>query len=155
MTFNVVMGSNQELKARASVEALAQLQVPTARVRRGGRVESVASTDLVPGDVVLLEAGDVVPADGRIVTSATLEIQEAALTGESAPVAKDSPDASCRARSRSATAPIWSSRTPRSPAGRPRSSSPRPASATQMGRIAGMVTATQRTRSPLQRNSTG
>ena len=66
VTFNVVMGSRQELKARASVDALAQLQVPHARVRRAGRVEEVASVDLVPGDVVLLEAGDVVPADGRI-----------------------------------------------------------------------------------------
>ena len=83
------MGTSQELKARASVEALAQLQVPHARVRRSGRVEEVESTELVPGDVVLLEAGDVVPADGRILTSATLEVQEAALTGESAPVAKD------------------------------------------------------------------
>ena len=89
VTFNVVMGSRQELKARASVDALAQLQVPHARVRRAGRVEEVESIDLVPGDVVLLEAGDVVPADGRIVVSATLEVQEAALTGESAPVAKD------------------------------------------------------------------
>ena len=60
-TFNVVMGSNQELKARASVEALAQLQVPRARARRSGVVEEVESTGLVPGDVVLLEAGDVVP----------------------------------------------------------------------------------------------
>jgi Ca2+-transporting ATPase len=65
VTFNVVMGTAQELKARASVEALAQLQVPHARVRRSGRVEEVESTRLVPGDVVLLEAGDVVPADGR------------------------------------------------------------------------------------------
>jgi len=89
VTFNVVMASNQELKARASVEALAQLQVLHARVRRGGVVEEVESTQLVPGDITLLEAGDVVPADGRIVTSATLELQEAALTGESAPVAKD------------------------------------------------------------------
>ena len=93
VTFNVVMGSRQELKARASVDALAQLQVPHARVRRAGRVEEVESVDLVPGDVVLLEAGDVVPADGRIVASATLEVQEAALTGESAPVAKDAGDA--------------------------------------------------------------
>ena len=69
VTFNVVMASSQELKARASVEALAHLQVPHARVRRGGGVEEVESTQLVPGDVVLLEAGDVVPADGRIVTS--------------------------------------------------------------------------------------
>jgi P-type Ca2+ transporter type 2C len=89
VTFNVVMGSSQELKARASVEALAQLQVPRARVRRSGQVAEVESTELVPGDVVLLEAGDVVPADGRIFSSATLEVQEAALTGESAPIAKD------------------------------------------------------------------
>jgi Ca2+-transporting ATPase len=80
VTFNVVMASHQELKARASVEALAQLQVPHARVRRGGDVDEVESTQLVPGDIVLLEAGDVAPADGRIVTSATLELQEAALT---------------------------------------------------------------------------
>ena len=58
-------------------------------MRRSGQVEEVESTKLVPGDIVLLEAGDVVPADGRIVTSATLEVQEAALTGESAPIPKD------------------------------------------------------------------
>src|SRR6185437_70133 len=87
--FNVVMGTNQELKARASVEALAKLQVPHARVRRSGQIAELESTKLVPGDIVLLEAGDVVPADGRIITSATLEVQEAALTGESAPVPKD------------------------------------------------------------------
>jgi Ca2+-transporting ATPase len=89
VVFNVVMGTNQELKARASVEALAKLQVPHARVRRGGQVEQVESTRLVPGDIVLLEAGDVVPADGRVVSSATLELQEATLTGESAPIPKD------------------------------------------------------------------
>src|SRR5689334_25196131 len=69
--FNVVMGTNQELKARASVEALAKLQVPHARVRRSGQIAEIDSTKLVPGDIVLLEAGDVVPADGRIITSAT------------------------------------------------------------------------------------
>jgi Ca2+-transporting ATPase len=82
--FNVVMGTNQELRARASVDALAKLQVPRARVRRSGQVAELDSTGLVPGDIVLLEAGDVVPADGRIISSATLEVQEAALTGESA-----------------------------------------------------------------------
>src|ERR1700747_3091623 len=87
--FNVVMGTAQELKARASVAALAQLQVPRARVRRSGQVEELESTNLVPGDVVLLEAGDVVPADGRMHHSRTLEVQEAALTGESAPIPKD------------------------------------------------------------------
>src|SRR6516162_8122029 len=89
VTFNVVVGSSQEMKARASVDALAQLQVPQARVRRSGQVEAVGSTKLVPGDVVLIEAGDVVPADGRIISSASLEVQEAALTGESTPVSKD------------------------------------------------------------------
>ena len=120
VTFNVVMGTNQELKARASVEALAKLQVPHARVRRSGQVEEIESTRLVPGDVVLLEAGDVVPADGRILSSATLEVQEAALTGESAPIPKDS--GRCpRARSPSATGRTWCSRTPRSPGARRRS----------------------------------
>ena len=94
VSFNVIMGTNQERKALASVEALAQLQVPKARVRRSGSVEEVDSTGLVPGDVVLIEAGDLVPADARIVTSASLEVQEAALTGESAPIAKDADDAS-------------------------------------------------------------
>src|SRR3954452_4646628 len=89
VTFNVVMGTNQELKAQASVDALAKLQVPRARVRRGGQIEEIDSTGIVPGDVVLVEAGDIVPADGRILPAATLEVQEAALTGESAPVPKD------------------------------------------------------------------
>lgn len=86
---NVVLGTRQEMKARASVDALAKLQIPTARVVRDGRLIEVDAVDLVPGDVVNLEAGDLIPADGRLVRSATLETQEAALTGESAPIAKD------------------------------------------------------------------
>jgi Ca2+-transporting ATPase len=89
---NVWMATSQALKARASVDALDELQVPSARVVRDGRVESINSLGLVPGDVVMVEAGDLVPADGRIGTSATLEVQEAALTGESAPVPKDADD---------------------------------------------------------------
>ncbi|EON33630.1 calcium-transporting ATPase [Gordonia terrae C-6] len=85
---NIVLGTRQELKARASVNALADIQVPQARVTRGGVLVQVAAVELVPGDVVQLEAGDLVPADGRLLRSATLETQEAALTGESAPVAK-------------------------------------------------------------------
>ncbi len=87
--FNVVMSANQEMKAKATVSALEDLQVPSARVLRGGSLVEVPAVELVPGDIVNVEAGDLVPADGRIVTSATLEVQEAALTGESAPVAKD------------------------------------------------------------------
>lgn len=85
---NVVLGTKQEMNARASVEALASLQVPQARVVRSGTVTVLPAADLVPGDVVAVEAGDVVPADGRIVSASSLETQEAALTGESAPVAK-------------------------------------------------------------------
>jgi Ca2+-transporting ATPase len=154
VTFNVVMASAQELKARASVEALAHLQVPHARVRRGAAVEEVESTGLVPGDIVLLEAGDVVPADGRIATSATLELQEAALTGESAPVAKDGTsvlDADTGLGDRTnlvfqntqvtrGTATVVVTAT---------------GSATEMGRIADMVTSTQRQRSPLQKELDG
>ena len=86
---NVVLGSRQELAARASVDALSKMQVPQSRVVRDGHVTTVPASDIVPGDVLQLEAGDIVPADGRILRSATLEAQEAALTGESAPVAKD------------------------------------------------------------------
>ena len=68
---NVVLGSRQELKARASVDALSNLQVPHAKALRDGAVALVPAVDLVPGDVVQLEAGDIVPADGRIVRSAT------------------------------------------------------------------------------------
>jgi P-type Ca2+ transporter type 2C len=86
---NVVLGSRQELKARASVDALSKMQVPHTRVRRDGRLVEVPAAEIVPGDVVEVEAGDILPADGRLIRSATLEAQEAALTGESAPVAKD------------------------------------------------------------------
>jgi Ca2+-transporting ATPase len=89
VVLNVALGSRQELKARASVDALSNLQVPQAKVLRDGSVVLVPAVDVVPGDIVQLEAGDIVPADGRIVRSATLEAQEAALTGESAPVPKD------------------------------------------------------------------
>ena len=154
VVFNVVMGSAQELKARASVEALAQLQVPRARVRRSGQVEEIESTQLVPGDVVLLEAGDVVPADGRILTSATLEVQEAALTGESAPIAKDRvalPDGEVALGDRTNLV-FQNTQVTRGSAAIVVTAT---GQATQMGQIAGMVTATKRSRSPLQRELDG
>ncbi|WP_243077078.1 cation-transporting P-type ATPase [Microbacterium sp. SS28] len=86
---NVVMGARQELKAKASVDALSKMQIPQARVIRDGALVQVEAATLVPGDIVVLEAGEIVPADGRILRSATLETQEAALTGESAPIPKD------------------------------------------------------------------
>jgi len=152
--FNVVMGTAQEMKARASVEALAQLQVPRARVRRSGQVEEVESPKLVPGDIVLVEAGDVVPADGRILSSATLEVQEAALTGESAPIAKDRvtlPDGEIALGDRTNLV-FQNTQVTRGSAAIVVTGT---GAATEMGKIAGMVTATKRTRSPLQRELDG
>jgi P-type Ca2+ transporter type 2C len=85
---NAILGLNQEGKAAASVAALQKMLVIRAHVRRGGAVTDVPSEELVPGDVVRFEAGDKVPADGRLVVAATLEIEESALTGESTPVLK-------------------------------------------------------------------
>ena len=85
---NAVIGLHQEGKAAAAVAALQKMMFIKAKVRRDGSVQELAAEELVPGDVVLVEAGDVVPADGRIIRAATLEVAEAALTGESLPVSK-------------------------------------------------------------------
>ena len=86
--FNAVIGLRQEAKAEESVKALSQMMKTIARVRRDGQAVEIDAGDLVPGDVVLVEAGNLVPADGRVSLAATLEIEEAALTGESLPVGK-------------------------------------------------------------------
>jgi Ca2+-transporting ATPase len=86
--FNAVVGLRQEAKAGESVKALAQMMKTVARVRRGGQALEIDAEELGRGDVVLREAGNRVPADGRITVAATLEIEEAALTGESLPVGK-------------------------------------------------------------------
>src|SRR4029079_16305191 len=85
---NAVLGLNQEGKAAESVAALQKMLVIRAHVRRGGAMHDVPAEELVPGDVVGFEAGDKIPADGRLLVAATLEIEEAALTGESTPVSK-------------------------------------------------------------------
>jgi P-type Ca2+ transporter type 2C len=86
--FNAMMGLRQEGKAEASVAALQKMLIVKTRVRRSGEVLQLPAEELVPGDIVLLEAGDRVPADGRLLKAATLEIDESALTGESLPVPK-------------------------------------------------------------------
>jgi Ca2+-transporting ATPase len=88
VVLNALLGFSQEYRAEQAMAALKQLAVPTVRVRRDGHVLEIPSTDLVPGDVVLLEAGNLVPADGRLMESVNLKAQEAALTGESEPVEK-------------------------------------------------------------------
>ena len=85
---NAVLGVVQESKAEAAIEALQTMTAATSKVLRDGKITVLHSADLVPGDVVILEAGDAVPADGRLLESASLKIEEAALTGESVPVNK-------------------------------------------------------------------
>lgn len=88
--FNAVLGLNQEYRAGQAFAALKKLAVPTVRVCRAGQWQELSSLQLVPGDLVLLEAGDFVPADGRLLESINLQVQEAAFTGESIPVEKSS-----------------------------------------------------------------
>ena len=147
---NVFLGASQEMKAKASVDALSKMQIPKARVFRDGSLLQIASTDVVPGDIVALEAGDIVPADGRILRSATLETQEAALTGESAPIPKDDatiadPDTTLGDRANSVfqntqvtrgTATVVITDT---------------GMTTQMGQIASMLSSVKQAKSPLQR----
>ncbi len=85
---NAILGVYQENKAEKAIEALQEMAAATSKVLRDGKVEIVHSEDLVVGDIVLLEAGDAVPADGRLIENASLKIEEAALTGESVPVTK-------------------------------------------------------------------
>ncbi|HEY9522470.1 MAG TPA: HAD-IC family P-type ATPase [Thermopolyspora sp.] len=147
---NATIGYVQEARAEASLEALRRMSATTATVRRDGRVDRVDASGVVPGDVVLIEAGDRVPADGRLLSSASLEAQESALTGEAHPAAK------------SATA-VVAERTP--PAdrvtamfmntavtrGRGEMLVTATGMATQTGRIAGLLTGVKPERTPLQR----
>ncbi|MET0736350.1 MAG: cation-transporting P-type ATPase [Microbacterium sp.] len=147
---NVFLGASQEMKAKASVDALSKMQIPQARVFRDGTLLQIPSTDVVPGDIVALEAGDIVPADGRILRSATLETQEAALTGESAPIPKDAatiadPETTLGDRANSVfqntqvtrgTATVVITDT---------------GMTTQMGQIASMLSSVKQAKSPLQR----
>ncbi len=87
--FNASLGYRQEAKAAASVAALNKMMKTVAKVRRDGSVTAIEADQLVPGDVVIVDAGDRVPADGRIILAANLQIEESALTGESTPVEKN------------------------------------------------------------------
>lgn len=86
---NAVLGVVQESKAEKAIAALQEIAAATSKVYRDGRQITIRSEELVPGDIIILEAGDAVPADGRIIECASLKIEEAALTGESVPVTKE------------------------------------------------------------------
>jgi Ca2+-transporting ATPase len=89
VVLNAVLGFYQERRAEAALDALKKMQTPNARVRRDDRVSIIAAVDLVPGDILEVEAGDAVPADARLLQTINLATLEAALTGESLPITKD------------------------------------------------------------------
>ena len=149
IVLNLVLGTRQELKARASVDALSQMQVPQARIRRDGTTQLIPAVDIVPGDVLEVEAGDIIPADARLLRSATCETQESALTGESAPVGKNAEPLPAEA----ALADRHNMLFQNTSVTRGTATAVVTATGmqTEMGKIATMLTAVTRTRSPLQR----
>ncbi|MBC8496626.1 MAG: HAD-IC family P-type ATPase, partial [Chloroflexi bacterium] len=89
VVLNAALGFIQEYRAEKTMAALKQMAAPVVKVRRAGRIVQIAAQELVPGDVILLEVGDAIPADARILQSVNLRVQEAALTGEAVPVEKN------------------------------------------------------------------
>ena len=151
---NAVLGVIQESKAEAAIEALQTMTAATCKVLRDGKMVVLHSDELVPGDVVLLEAGDSVPADGRIIENASLKIEEAALTGESVPVNKvleelglaegqeDIPLGDRKNMCYMGSTVVY---------GRGRAVIVRTGMDTEMGKIAGALAATQDEQTPLQK----
>ncbi len=147
---NAVLNLLQERRAEASLQALRQLTVTQARVRRDGRVQQVDAATLVPGDVLLIESGDVVPADGRLLAETGLEVEESALTGESTPAAKDlaapeDPDAALGDRTDLVFMTTEITR------GRGEAVVTATGMGTEIGRLAGMLQSAGQAETPLQR----
>ena len=90
VVLNSVLGVVQESKAEEAIEALKKMTAAKSKVLRDGEITTLPSDELVPGDVIILEAGDSIPADGRLLEAASMKVEEAALTGESVPVTKQS-----------------------------------------------------------------
>ncbi len=151
---NAVIGFVQENRAERSLEALRRMLVDQACVRRNGRTVVVPASELVPGDIVLLEVGDRIPADGRLLVANSVEIDEAVLTGESRPAAKDTApidadvvglgDRSCMAHMNTVVT-----------RGRLEMVAIATGMHTEIGRIAGLLGATETERTPLQRQLDG
>ena len=149
LLLNGVLGFLQEYRAEQALDALKQMSAPTATVIRDGNEAQIAAGELVPGDIVLLEAGDKIPADGRLVEAAALRAEEAALTGESVPVRKtleavEDPDAALGDREAMVYAGTSIA------VGRGRAVVVETGQTTQMGRIAELLAAQEDEKTPLQ-----
>ncbi|HET7910159.1 MAG TPA: cation-translocating P-type ATPase [Nitrospira sp.] len=150
---NGVLGFVQEYRAERTLAALRNMSVPTTRVVRHGTVKSIPARDVVPGDLLVLEAGDRIPADARLIYTASLQTQEASLTGESTPVLKDAHAAL------PATAPLANRMNmvfmgTVAVSGKSRAVVVGTGPKTQLGRIAGMIqqaTEAEQVETPLQR----
>ncbi len=148
--FNASLGFYQEHRAEQTLAALKQMLAAQARVKRGGQILDIDATTLVPGDIVLLEAGDRIPADGRLLAAHALEIEEAALTGESHPVSKVT-DALATADLPLAERINLLYMNTVVTRGRAELLVTATGMATEMGKLAGMIAATPETATPLQR----
>ena len=146
---NATIGFIQENRAERSLEALRTMLVTKSRVRRDGIVDYVAAGDLVPGDIVVLEAGDRVPADGRLLVASSLEIEEAALTGESQPAVK-STDAADRDKVPLGDRVGMAFMNTQVTRGRAEMVVTATGMSTEIGRIAGLLRGTESERTPLQ-----
>lgn len=89
VVLNAIMGVIQESKAEKSLDALKKMSAPTAKVKRDGMIKTVPSTEVVPGDIIIIETGSYIPADSRLIKAYNLKVEESALTGETVPVLKD------------------------------------------------------------------
>jgi P-type Ca2+ transporter type 2C len=147
---NAVLGFSQEYRAEKAMAALKKLAVPSVKVRRDGEVSEISAVGLVPGDVVLLEAGNFVAADCRVLESAGLQTQEAALTGESLPVRKtsdalDQPDLALADRRNMVYMGTHIT------SGRGEAVVAETGMRTELGRIAGMIQSVHQEATPLQK----
>ena len=148
---NAIIGVIQENKAEDAMASLKKMTIPEAKVIRGGQQIVIPSEDLVPGDVVMLDAGDRIPADGRLFEAASLQVQESALTGESLPVEKnteDIQDEKTPLGDRLNTVYMGSAVTN----GRGRFIVTGTGMDTEIGKIAGMIQQTETMQTPLQKN---
>ncbi|HEX6994482.1 MAG TPA: cation-translocating P-type ATPase [Gammaproteobacteria bacterium] len=145
---NAFMGYVQQARAEQSLAALRRMSAATATVLRGGERRSIPATELVPGDIVLLEEGDTIPADGRLIQSTSLTVSEAALTGESEAVEKDTAPLAAEAVVGDRRNMVWSGTAVTY--GRGRAVVTATGMQTEMGRIAGLLKETPEEETPLQ-----
>lgn len=151
VVLNATLSTIQESKAEKSLQLLKKMAAPVARVLRDGVVQTVPSREIVPGDVIILEAGNYVPADGRLIESVNLSVSEAALTGESQPVEKsiepiDEPNLPIGDRTNMVYSGTIVSR------GRGKAVVTATGSGTEIGKIAKMLTELEEEQTPLQKN---